>query len=83
VEARLLPLIEAAKARAKVMRVSPVLRDAARPDIRAVWPGYEMPRKREIIRGVYEVVGIVPVGRGWNHGFDERRVVTRWRHELG
>lgn len=80
VEARLLPQIEAAKARAKVMRVSPVLRDAARPDIRAVWPDYGMPRKREIIRGLYELVAIVPVGRGWNQGFDERRVVTEWRH---
>lgn len=82
VEARLLPQIEAARARAKALRVNPVLRAAARPDIRAVWPGYGMPRKREIIRGLYEVVGIVPVGRGWKHGFDERRVVTEWRHKL-
>lgn len=78
VEARLLPQIEEATKRAKVLRVSPVLRDAARPDIAKVWPSYLLPRRREIIRALLEIQ-IVPVGRGWTGGFDECRVDWGWK----
>lgn len=73
--------IEEAKRRAAVQLVSPVLREAARPDIAQIWPSYSLPKKRMIIQELVEI-RVVPVGRGRGRTFEVGRVPTRWRHEL-
>lgn len=79
---RLMAAIEDAKKRAAVQQVSPVLREAARPDIARIWPTYSLPKKRMIIAELLEI-HVVPVGKGNGRVFEVSRVPTRWRHELG
>lgn len=72
--------IAAAEARAAVQRVSPLLREAARPDIADIWPDYELPKRRAIVAELLEI-HVVPVGKGNGRTFEASRVPTRWRHE--
>jgi site-specific DNA recombinase len=74
--------IEAAKARAAVQRVSPLLRDAARPDIARVWPDFLLHKKRAIIRELFLEIRVVPVGSGRGRTFEVSRVPIRWHHAL-
>ena len=75
-ERQYLPLIEAADARAKRLRVPPVLRAVLGPGIRARWPRMEMSQQREVIRTVM-LVRILPIGRG-RQAPPEDRVVIDW-----
>lgn len=54
-EAQLLPLIEAARARAQDASVPLVLRDLAGPRARVVWEGYDLVQRRAAIRAVVDV----------------------------
>ncbi len=75
-EREYLPLIAAAEGRAKRLRVPPVLRAVAGPEIRSKWPRMEMSQQREVIRTVM-AVQVLPIGRG-RRVPPEDRVMINW-----
>lgn len=70
------PLIAAAEARAKALRVPPVLRSVAGPGMRRRWLEMEMTQMREVIRTVM-TIKVLRIGRGMQ-AEPEDRVQIDW-----
>lgn len=81
VEEKLLPDIEAAEQQVRNLTLSPVLKDAAREDIREVWPTLALSRRREIVRSLLHLT-LNPAGKTGTLPFDSSRVVVVWKHDI-
>jgi DNA invertase Pin-like site-specific DNA recombinase len=79
IEQRLLPEIEAADRRSRQVRVSPVLRELARPDVAELWAGLPITVRREVISTLMRV-RVRPTVRG-SRRFDPERVEIEWLGE--
>jgi len=55
IEARLLPEIEDAERRARVVVVSPLLRSLARPDVEQMWTTLTIGQRREVVSGMADI----------------------------
>lgn len=67
VESRLLPQIEAAEAKARRIRMVPLLGDLIIPDaeqVHAAWKGLMIEQQREVIRALFTSITVSPLGRG-------------------
>lgn len=77
IEARLLPEIEEAELRARVLPESPLVRETAGPQAAEVWKRLTLHQRREVVTLLCSV-RILPAGRG-RRTFDPHSVEITWR----
>lgn len=79
-EAKYLPLIEQARARAVPRHVPPVVRElAAASDVWAHWEGLDVRERRQVVRNLVVVTILKSTRPHGSKGFDTGSVEIRWR----
>lgn len=80
-EARLVPQIEAARAKTVQVRVPAQIRDlVTTDDPRELWAGYSLARRREVIRYMVDIRILPLLGRRGVRGFDPSRIDIQLRN---
>jgi DNA invertase Pin-like site-specific DNA recombinase len=80
IKSRLQPRIDELDARAKAAYTSPLVGEIAGPNAAAVWKGWTVIQRRELVRAVFEWIRIDPQGGG-RGVFDPKSVKIRWADE--
>jgi DNA invertase Pin-like site-specific DNA recombinase len=77
IEAKLLPKIEAAEARAQQARIAPVLAPVLGPQAREVWSTLPIEQKREVLRAIVRP-SLLPARRSGGVGLDTEAIAFTW-----
>lgn len=85
-EQRLLPRIEEAESRLRVVRVDPLVADMVRPSVEEVaveWKARDVAQRRAVLRRMIERLELVSVGSGRSDVHPRDRVRVEWRRAEG